>query len=112
MVCEDFANLLQSNAKAAGWRCAVVSMRKTGYDDPFNFGIASDAGHACNAFETTDKGLVYIDCTGWVNGGPIPADRLAVLEIGKRQINTFIFPSGGWENVSNVSIIRSINIRW
>ena len=112
-VCADFANRVRENAQEAGWRCAVVSMRLTGYDDPFNFGIPSDSGHAVNAFETTDRGLVYIDSTGWVDGvGPIPADRLAVLEIGKRQRNTFIFPSDGWENKDNVSIIRSIDIRW
>ncbi|GAH20132.1 unnamed protein product, partial [marine sediment metagenome] len=32
--------------------------------DPYNYGIAHDAGHACYAFDTTDRGLVYIDCTG------------------------------------------------
>lgn len=113
MVCADFANRLQRNAKEAGWRCAIVSIESTGYDDPFGFGIASDAGHACNAFETTDRGLVYIDSTGWVSGiGPLPADRLAKLEIGKRQINTFIFLSDGWINKDNVSVTKSIDIRW
>ena len=111
-VCQDFAETLQRNAHKAGWRCGIVSMEKTGYDDPLKLGIASNAGHACNVFETTDKGLLYIDCTGWLNGiGSFPADRLAILEIGQRQKSTFIFPHGSI-CVNNISVIRSINIRW
>lgn len=111
-ICQDFAEKLQHNAHKAGWRCGIVSMSKTGYDDPYKLGIASNAGHACNAFETTDKGLVYIDCTGWVNSGPFPADTLAILEIGQRQQSTFIFPNGGYTCKDNISIITSINIIW
>ncbi|HJX13864.1 MAG TPA: hypothetical protein VJ377_10135 [Dehalococcoidales bacterium] len=33
--------------------------------------FGTDDGHAVNAFETTDKGLVYIDCTN----GNAPEDR-------------------------------------
>jgi len=112
VVCADFADKLKRNAEEAGWRCAVVSMTVTGYDDPFNYGISSNTGHACNAFETTDRGLVYIDCTGSSNNiGPVHQDRIAKLEIGKRQINQFIFPTD-WICVDNISIIRSIDIRW
>jgi len=112
VVCADFANKLQKNAQEAGWRCAVVSMNVTGYDDPFNYGIPSNTGHACNAFETTDRGLVYIDCTGSSdNIGPTHQDRIANIEIGKRQTNKFIFPTD-WYCVDNVSIVTSIDIRW
>jgi hypothetical protein len=53
-VCSDFAQDVHNNAEAAGIRAAWVSIDLEG----------DDKGHALNAFETTDKGLVYIDCTG------------------------------------------------
>jgi len=52
-VCSDFAETVHNNAEATGIKAAWVSI-------DFKKGI----GHACNAFNTTDKGLVFIDCTG------------------------------------------------
>jgi len=53
-VCADFAEDVHNNAEAAGIRAASVSVDFEG----------SDEGHALNAFDTIDRGLVYIDCTG------------------------------------------------
>jgi len=53
-VCADFAEAVHNNAEAAGIRAAWVSLDIVGSDD----------GHALNAFETTDRGQVFIDCTG------------------------------------------------
>jgi hypothetical protein len=53
-VCSDFAETLHNNAEAAGLRAAYVGID---FSD-------SAVGHAVNAFQTTDKGLVFIDCTG------------------------------------------------
>lgn len=52
-VCSDFAETVHNNAEATGIKAAWVSI-------DFKKGI----GHACNAFNTTDKGLIFIDCTG------------------------------------------------
>jgi hypothetical protein len=52
-VCADFAAMLHNNAEAAGISAAYVSVE-----------FASGPGHALNAFNTIDRGLVYIDCTG------------------------------------------------
>jgi len=52
-VCADFAALLHNRAEAAGIKTAYVSVD-----------FAEGPGHALNAFNTTDRGLVYIDCTG------------------------------------------------
>jgi hypothetical protein len=52
-MCGYFAETLHNNAERAGIRAAVVILE-------FEDGSA----HALNAFETTDWGLVYIDCTG------------------------------------------------
>ena len=53
-VCADFAEDVHNNAEAAGIRTASVSVDFEG----------DVIGHALNAFETIDQGLVYIDCTG------------------------------------------------
>jgi hypothetical protein len=53
-VCADFAEDVHNNAEAAGIRAASVSVDFEGGGE----------GHAVNAFDTIDKGLVYIDCTG------------------------------------------------
>ena len=53
-ICTDFAETVHNNAEAAGIRAAWVGIDIEGEAE----------GHALNAFETTDLGLVYIDCTG------------------------------------------------
>jgi hypothetical protein len=52
-VCTEYALKLHDDAEAAGLRCAFVYVT-------FEEGDA----HTLNAFQTTDHGLVYIDCTG------------------------------------------------
>lgn len=53
-VCSDFAETVHNNAEAAGIRAGYVSI------DWSDGGI----GHAINCFQTTDEGLIFIDCTG------------------------------------------------
>lgn len=91
--CTDFAETLHNNAEANGIRAAWVSI------DFQNI----KGGHALNAFETTDRGLVYIDCTGRSLGSyqklaspseklhPIPnsaistrGDTIAYIKIGRK----------------------------
>ncbi|MCQ6963575.1 hypothetical protein [Methanolobus chelungpuianus] len=52
----DFAERLHNNAEKEGIRAAFVVVDF--YDN--------NEVHALNAFETTDKGLTYVDCTGSV----------------------------------------------
>lgn len=92
-VCSDFAEDVHNNAEAAGIRTAWVSINFEGNDER----------HALNAFETTDRGLVYIDCTGqrfiselqnlrvvkategfsFISDSPTNWDSIAYIEIGK-----------------------------
>jgi hypothetical protein len=51
--CGDYAELVQNNAEKAGINCGFVGI------DFFD----NDLGHACNVFNTTDKGLMFVDCT-------------------------------------------------
>lgn len=53
-MCADFAEEVHNNAEAAGIRAAWVAVH---FED-------GSEGHALNTFVTTDKGLVYVDCTG------------------------------------------------
>ncbi|MDD5590533.1 MAG: hypothetical protein PHY18_01230 [Dehalococcoidales bacterium] len=50
--CSGFAITLRDHAARGNIRCAYVEI---------SFSV--DSGHALNAFETTDMGLVYVDCT-------------------------------------------------
>ncbi|MFC2069590.1 hypothetical protein ACFLTB_00230 [Chloroflexota bacterium] len=52
--CSEFSRDVHNNAEATGIRAAEVQV----------WWSNKDAGHALNAFLTTDYGLVYIDCTG------------------------------------------------
>jgi hypothetical protein len=52
--CGNSAEKLHNNAEQAGIKSALVAIH---FED-------EQIGHALNAFNTTDKGLVYIDCTG------------------------------------------------
>jgi len=89
-VCADFAEEVHNNAEAKGFRAAWVSI---------DF-VKGGEGHAINAFETTDRGLVYIDSTGasfserlpqlsielsnqTTSPEPISRDSMAYVEISK-----------------------------
>ena len=78
-VCADFAEAIHNNAEAVGIRAGWVSLTFEGTSE----------GHALNAFETADRGLVYIDCTnsGSPAGqgkGPPSWDAIAYIEKGKK----------------------------
>lgn len=73
--CGDFAVHLHDDAEAQGIRCGIVgvALNASGYTGldaryvvPARFGAGneSDTGHGFTVFNTTDKGLVYIDATG------------------------------------------------
>ena len=62
--CTGFAVTLRDRAYRCGIRCAFVEV-----------GFSEGSGHALNAFETTDKGLIYVDNT--------KADQIAYVEINQ-----------------------------
>ena len=106
-VCADFAERLHNNAEAASIRAAFVSM----WLGPCSYWPTS-GGHALNAFETTDKGLVFIDCTGFLSS--INADKIVDVEVGKNYIPRSIFPEPGWSDVwdSMGKVERIDTIQW
>ncbi|SDF47111.1 AN1-like Zinc finger [Methanolobus vulcani] len=74
-VCADFAEKLHNNAENAGIKTAYVVVDFT--DRP--------EGHALNAVTTTDKCLVYVDCTGSTTAlDELDSfDKIAYIEEGK-----------------------------
>lgn len=92
--CVAFAEELHNNAEAAGIEAAFVGVQ---FED-------REIGHALNAFNTTDRGLVFIDCTSPVQSSMpylsmvglddseadddgevavVGADKVAYVELGK-----------------------------
>jgi hypothetical protein len=83
-ICGDFAEMVHNNAEQNGIRAAFVAIM---FEN-------EQIGHALNAFQTTDKGLVYIDCTGQgpktalelileTKLGACELDRVAYVELGR-----------------------------
>ena len=81
-MCGSFAETLHNNAEAAGIRASWVSIDILG----------EEIGHALNAFVTTDRGLVFVDCTGedsssvvavGVEAGACDYDKAAYVQVGK-----------------------------
>ncbi len=75
--CGDFAAHLFNDSQAAGIKSGIVSVGFQG----------NVTGHAFNVFPTTDKGLVYIDCTGINQSlkqmGYLPSRNIVYLQVGK-----------------------------
>ena len=72
--CSGFALTLRDHAIRRGFRCAYVEVEF----------INESAAHALNAFQTSDKGLVFVDVTGSKNRTDYSYDKIAYLKIGER----------------------------
>lgn len=86
-VCGDFAERVYDNAEARGIRTAFVTIHFADNSSP----------HAINVFQTTDRGLVYIDSTGVdtysslqivgpgekVFGIPTSKDKIGYVQVGQ-----------------------------
>jgi hypothetical protein len=98
-VCADFAETLYNNAEKERIRAGYVTI---------DFGSGTPL-HACNAFETTDKGLIYIDDTGTRSGG-INADKTVEIAVGQEFTPVSIFPNPGygttWDSLGTVSCFK------
>ena len=102
-VCADFAERLHNDAEIAGIRCAYVSLD------------LSTGGHACNAFQTTDRGLIYVDDTG-TSQDPHPSRSVKTVDqivVGDAYTPIALFPDFGWSPVyESVGIVNKIEIFW
>ena len=121
--CTNFAEMLHNEAEAWGIKTAFVAV----------YFYNEEVGHALNAFKTTDKGLVYVDCTGgdylerlkeqWY-GYTIEYDTIAYVVKGKEyglvSIGVATSPkysyyeqTGKWlSDFKTLGIVESIKIYW
>ncbi|MFZ2499106.1 MAG: hypothetical protein ACP5N0_10605 [Methanosarcina sp.] len=82
--CGDFAEAVHNNAEKKGYKAAWVTIE---FKDV-------NGGHACNAFNTKDKGIVYIDCTGSYPHKSGNWDTIVKMQVGKQYKPTPLFRSG------------------
>lgn len=102
-VCADFAEQLHNNAEANGIKAAWVSVDFQG----------ESPGHAFNAFNTTDKGIIYIDSTGFEETSPCSSERILGVEIGKPMWFYKITKCEGYYTPPFVADkVKNINIFW
>jgi uncharacterized membrane protein YsdA (DUF1294 family) len=102
-VCADFAERLHNNAELAGMRCAYVSV------------TLATVGHACDAFQTTDRGLVYVDVTGWVGDEPHPDRAVSIVSIvvGQSYRPVSLFHEAGWQDsYVSMGIVTDFQVIW
>ena len=91
-VCADFAEVLHNKAELENIRCGYVSIELEDYTDPNNLGIPSNTGHTLVVFNTTDRGLVFIDDTGAIDG-PSNCDKIINnFKVGNLYIPESLFP--------------------
>lgn len=114
-ICSDFAERLHNDAELAGIRCAFVALDVTGYTDPSHLGIPADSGHACDAFQTTDRGLIYVDDTGTPAGAARPTRMVSTVDInvGQEYIPINLFPEKGWQAAgASMGTVSDVQVVW
>lgn len=104
-VCADFAERVHNNAESNGIRAAYVIIDEKRLN-----------GHALNAFNTVDKGLIYVDCTGFLDRPDLQADKFVRLEIGEYPYMELICPSSYHHEVDNsihlIGRVKNIEVIW
>jgi hypothetical protein len=94
-VCADYAERLHNNAEGAGIRAAYVCVKLSG------------VGHACNAFRTTDRGLVFIDDTNSLT--PTNCDKQVNIVVGQDYVPVSLFSS---QQFLSMGTVNSYGIQW
>ena len=112
-VCADFAERLHNDAEKAGIRCAYVGIDLSGYPDAAHLGIPSTVGHALDAFQTTDRGIVYVDDTGKIGSGPSRCVKTVDVQVGHDYIPVSLFPESGWNNTwDSMGTVTNMETFW
>jgi|GEM_PF-5398017 len=104
----DYAEMLHNNAEAAGIRTALVSIE-------INTSSSGSRSwwYLLNAFNTPDRGLLYIDDTGADKYCPSPMDQITDIELNQPYrprlllSNTCFYVDWGY-----CYIVRNISVNW
>jgi len=110
--CVNYATTIYNNAEMSNIEAATVTMNLQN----------SAAGHAINAFITSDYGLVYVDCTGNDAIARVEAGRVyravapGAVQPGQVRNDTYWDPLRSYYYVSNdyggQAVVASIDIFW
>jgi len=101
--CGEYARDVHNKAEQAGIRAAYVAIELT------------DTWHACNAFKTTDNGLVFFDCTGLPAGenGPSSRDKAVYVKLGREYIPRSLDSQPGWKDTwQDMGEIYDVQVYW
>jgi hypothetical protein len=104
-MCGHFARDLHNNAEQAGIKSAFVMIWFEG----------ELTGHACNAFLTTDRGLIFIDDTGVEEGDFSLAhqDKYVELKIGEDYIPSLFTPDPSYYvTYYSLGVVSEIELFW
>ena len=106
-----FAVKLYNNAEKAGIKAGYVLVEL--YHPSVPEGLS--AWWYLVAFDTSDRGLVYIDDMGQTGAGLSYNDAIAIVKVGSPYIRQFIpelIPdTGGWY-YPTIGIIKSVSVTW
>ena len=101
-ICGDFAERLHNDAELTGIRCGYVILT-----------MDNGESHACDVFETTDKGQIFIDDTGISGYGPSNCDKIVNIQIGRQFTPQSLFPEHGWALAwGSMGIVADFSITW
>jgi hypothetical protein len=110
-MCGDFAERLHNEAEKAGIRSGFVSLDLSGVYDYYHYGIPSDSGHACNVFQTTDRGIIYVDVTN--SPGPKRSVATVNIKLNQQYVPTSLFPELGWSSTySSMGTVTNMELTW
>jgi hypothetical protein len=98
-LCSDYAEIVHNNAEKAGYKCAWVGVDFAGGDE-----------HALNAFNTTDKGMIFVDCTGADPYEPGNTDKVVSVQVGKPYAPVALFREG--YTYDSMGTVKEIYTYW
>jgi len=101
--CGDFARDVHNKAQRTGIRAAYVTLE------------LPSGHHSLNAFQTTNRALVFIDCTGLKasQSGPSNCDKTVNVRLGESYVPESLFPECPW-NVTwgDMGTVLDVEIYW
>ncbi|MCK9599640.1 MAG: hypothetical protein M0R06_11410 [Sphaerochaeta sp.] len=94
--CANFAEMLYYNATKSNIKAGFVSIHYSSriFSWDSSCSCVSEGFHACNVFDTTDKGLVFIDSTGTVLGDSEP--KIVDVSVGQSYQPISLFSDIEW----------------
>jgi len=103
--CKDFSRDVHNNAEKAGIRAgvALVSFQNQA------------VGHSCDVFKTSDKGLVFVDCTGPAAGQnpAISHDTTVAVKLGTEYKPVSMFSDPRWVVTwLSMGTVTDVRIYW